>query len=124
MTVGSRRDAILYSVGANQAHGLRRSNADKRKAVMTLLGDEEWSQWSNREIGRRCGVSPEFVNRLRKSSLPTVGSEDFQNRPHSPESTVEDSTKRTYTTKHGTQSTMKVGNIGQINIDDLPDDVN
>ena len=35
---GTRRDAVLYSVGANASHGQRRTNADKRRAVMTLLG--------------------------------------------------------------------------------------
>lgn len=39
---GTKRDAVLYSVGANHGHGLRRSNEDKRKAVMTLLEDAEW----------------------------------------------------------------------------------
>jgi hypothetical protein len=62
---GTRRDAILYSVGANATHGLRRTNADKRRAVLTLLGDEEWSQWSDREIARRCGVSTPFASKLR-----------------------------------------------------------
>lgn len=28
---GTKRDAILYSVGANSTHGLRRTNADKRR---------------------------------------------------------------------------------------------
>ena len=49
---GTRRDAVLYSVGANAKHGLRRSNADKRRAVTTLLEDSEWSQWSNNAIRR------------------------------------------------------------------------
>src|SRR5690625_1157178 len=47
---GGKRDAILHSVGANGNHGKRRTNDDKRKAVKTLLNDEEWSQWSDREI--------------------------------------------------------------------------
>ncbi len=38
---GTQRDAVLYSVGANATHGLRRTNADRRKAVLTLLEDEE-----------------------------------------------------------------------------------
>jgi ParB-like chromosome segregation protein Spo0J len=42
---GTRRDAILYSVGANAEHGLRRSNDDKRRAVLTLLNDAEWAKW-------------------------------------------------------------------------------
>lgn len=64
---GTRRDAVLFSVGANAAHGLRRSNEDKRRAVLTLLNDEEWSNWSDREIGRRAGVSNQFVSNLRLS---------------------------------------------------------
>ncbi|MBL4699862.1 MAG: hypothetical protein JKX85_01260 [Phycisphaeraceae bacterium] len=93
---------------------------------MTLLGDEEWVKWSNREIGRRCGVSDKFVGNVRKeSSLRTVRSMDSQNRSHGPESTVEDSPERTFTHhKTGKPATMKVGNIGQITVDDLPDDVN
>ena len=64
---GSLRDAILYSVGANDNHGLRRSNEDKRKAVMTLLDDIEWSDWADSEIARRCKVSPMTVGRIKKS---------------------------------------------------------
>ena len=45
--MGSRRDAILFSVGVNSNHGLRRSNEDKRKAVMTLLHNPEWVKWSD-----------------------------------------------------------------------------
>src|SRR5581483_4742153 len=62
---GTRRDAVLYSVGANATHGLRRTNADKRRAVETLLRDEEWTGWSDREIARQCGVSNRFVSNLR-----------------------------------------------------------
>ncbi|QXD15805.1 hypothetical protein GQ464_002330 [Rhodocaloribacter litoris] len=61
----SRRDAILHSVGANAEHGLRRTGADKRRAVMTLLQDEEWRRWSDREIARRCRVSHPFVAKMR-----------------------------------------------------------
>lgn len=62
---GTRRDAILHSVGANETHGLRRTNEDKRRAVLTLLGDAEWSTWSDREIARRCVVGADMVGRLR-----------------------------------------------------------
>ncbi|HZF40417.1 MAG TPA: helix-turn-helix domain-containing protein [Blastocatellia bacterium] len=41
--------------------------ADRRRAVLTLLNDAEWSRWSDREIARRCGVSPDTVGRLRRS---------------------------------------------------------
>lgn len=62
---GDRRAAVLQSCAANAAHGLRRTNADKRRAVMTLLEDDEWSKWSSREIARRCGVSDMFVGKIK-----------------------------------------------------------
>jgi transcriptional regulator with XRE-family HTH domain len=66
--IGELRDAILYAVGCNVVHGLRRSNEDKQRAVMILLKDAEWAKWSDRQIAERCGVSNAFVSRLRKSS--------------------------------------------------------
>lgn len=63
---GGRRDAVLYAASANASHGLRRTNADKRRAVETLLRDEEWGKWSKREIARRCGVSDVFVGDVAK----------------------------------------------------------
>src|SRR4051794_18625155 len=42
---GTLRDAVAHAVGANAAHGLRRTNDDKRRAVETLLRDPEWSRW-------------------------------------------------------------------------------
>ncbi len=62
---GTRRDAVLFAAGANATHGLRRTNADKRRAVLTLLDDGEWREWSNREIARRCGVDEGLVRSLR-----------------------------------------------------------
>ena len=82
---------------ANVAHGLRRTNADKRHAVGMLLADDEWRGWSDREIAQRCGVSHVFVGGVRLS-LVTITSEDFP---------------RTYTTRHGTTATMKTDNIGK-----------
>ncbi len=66
-----------------------------RRAVLRLLNDGEWSQWSDREIARRCAVGKSFVGNLR-ASLATVDSE------------------RTYTTKHGTPAVMKTANIGRV----------
>lgn len=66
---GTRRDAILHAAGANANHGLRRTNADKRRAVEVLLRDEEWRQWSDAEIARRCNVTPMTVGRVRKELI-------------------------------------------------------
>jgi hypothetical protein len=62
---GTQRDAVLFSVGANAAHGLNRTNADKRRAVEKLLSDPEWSQWSDRKIAKACGVSHTLVSDMR-----------------------------------------------------------
>ena len=64
--VGDRRAAVLYAAGANAVHGLRRTNADKRRAVEVLLRDEEWAAWSDHEIARRCVVDPKTVGNIRK----------------------------------------------------------
>jgi uncharacterized ParB-like nuclease family protein len=93
---GGKREAILYAVGANASHGLRRSREDKRNSVLKLLKDEEWSQWSDREIARRCQVSPDTVNRIRRS----LSESDSENET------------RSYRTKHGTVATMNTRNIG------------
>lgn len=85
------RDAVLFSVGANGAHGLQRSREDKRNAVLVLLNDPEWSKWSDREIARRCAVGPDLVGSMRR--LLTVGNDS------EPET-------RTYTTRHGTVPQM------------------
>ena len=62
---GVQRDAVLFACGANAAHGLRRTNADKRRSVETLLRDEEWGKWSDREIARQCSVHHDMVGKLR-----------------------------------------------------------
>lgn len=62
---GSQRRAILYSVGANADHGVRRTNADKRKSVETLLHDPEWAKWSDRKIAKQAKVTQPFVGKVR-----------------------------------------------------------
>lgn len=63
---GTKRDAVLYSVSANGTHGLRRTAEDKRRAVVRLLDDAEWGQWSDNAIAEQVGVSQPFVSGLRK----------------------------------------------------------
>lgn len=94
---GTRRDAVLHSVGVNASHGLRRTNADKRRSVMTLLNDEEWRQWGDREIARRCAVAHSFVIRMRESLVSETSESD----------------KRTYVNRYGQVATMNTANIGK-----------
>lgn len=90
---GTRRDAILFSVGANAAHGLRRTNDDKRRAVTTLLNDKEWSAWSDREIAKRCDVSDRFVNSLRCDTANGSQSERTYTHPKTGKPTTMDTAK-------------------------------
>jgi len=99
---GSLRDAILYSCGSNSSHGLRRKNADLRRAVERLLADPEWSQWSNREIAEKCHVSNTFVGKCRGLTV-NVDSEKTLNSP----------VTRKYTTKYGTIASMATEKIGR-----------
>lgn len=63
---GDYRKAILLACAANAKHGIRRTNAEKRRQVETLLKDKEWSQWSDRHIADQCMVGPMLVAALRQ----------------------------------------------------------
>jgi len=102
---GTRRDAVLYSVGANAHHGLRRSNEDKRKAVQTLLADPEWAAWSDREIARHCNVHHQLVATVRSS---------LDDHPVTTEP-AEKPAGRTYKTKHGTTAQMDTEGVAESN---------
>ena len=45
---------------------MRRTNADKRRAVLCLLEDDEWVQRSDRWIAEQCGVHGVFVGDVRR----------------------------------------------------------
>lgn len=62
---GTRRDAVLFSVGANASHGMRRTTEDKRRAVLTMFNDPEWSHWADSAIARQCAVDHKTVARHR-----------------------------------------------------------
>lgn len=67
ITNGTQRDAQLYSFGANDDHGLRRTNEEKRRAVLRILDDFEWSEMSDREIARIVKVSHTYVAKIKES---------------------------------------------------------
>ena len=62
---GGIREALEYALGGNDAHGLRRSNKDKRTAIAIALRDPVWIEWSNTDIGRLCRVSDKLVAHVR-----------------------------------------------------------
>jgi len=63
---GTRDDAIWRSLATNQTHGLRRSNADKRRAVESALLHENGAKMSDRAIAEHVGVHHVTVGNTRK----------------------------------------------------------
>lgn len=66
---GGRTDALKHAMKANDNHGLRRTNADKRKAVKAGLNN--LSDLSNRQIADECRVSEGLVRKI-KGEVRTV----------------------------------------------------
>jgi hypothetical protein len=89
---GTLRDAILDAAGDNAEHNaLRRSNADKRKAVTALLTDEEWAKSSDRWIAEVCKVSHPAVAALRREleKLPVENGDTAPKTQKSPNGEAE-----------------------------------
>ena len=63
---GTRRDAFIFSRGANAEHGLPRTNEEKRSVVLSMLEDPEYDGEKAREIARICKVSNTLVSRIVK----------------------------------------------------------
>lgn len=68
VTQGSLHDALLAAAAANQDHGLRRTRADKRRAVEAVL--EQTDGWSARQVAQWCGVSHTMVNNILSPEKP------------------------------------------------------
>lgn len=86
VTQGTLRDAILASITANTGHAvtLARSREDKRKAILTLLKDPEWTELSDRAIANMAGVSHPTVSALRKSLTKQTDKPPVVNLPVTP----------------------------------------
>lgn len=61
---GTKVDALKYALSANTTHGLRRSQADRRRAV--LIAIKQFGDLSNREIGRIVNVDDKTVAKYRQ----------------------------------------------------------
>jgi hypothetical protein len=59
-------DAIQYAAGANATHGLRRTNADKKKCVSMILSQPESKTLTDRKIAEICAVSHTLVSEVRR----------------------------------------------------------
>jgi uncharacterized ParB-like nuclease family protein len=63
---GTMVDAILAAAASNAGHGVRRTNADKKRAVAMVLSLPGYSDKSDREIARLCAVTHPFVAACRR----------------------------------------------------------
>lgn len=66
---GSRRDAVLFSVGCNAEHGRQRTVKDIRHAVRMLLTDPEWWHKSINWIAQMCRVDWKTANRVKEAMV-------------------------------------------------------
>jgi len=81
VTMGTEREAFTLSLGANANNkALKRTNADKRKAVISALQDEIFMNLSARELASICKVSHTVVNRI-KSEREESGNVSTLNPP-------------------------------------------
>jgi N6-adenosine-specific RNA methylase IME4 len=72
VTQGTQKDAQWLSLAANKDHGLRRTRADKRRAVVKAL--EGWGKSKSfAEIGRHIGVADTTVSRTHERLLQSRG---------------------------------------------------
>lgn len=62
--VGGLERAVKYALSANARHGLKRSNADKQKAVRVAL--ERFGELSDRAVAELCAVDHKTVAAARK----------------------------------------------------------
>lgn len=63
---GEFEDAWLFSIGANEQHGIRRTAADRRNAVKALLADQKYQGQSKRWIAETANVSFYLVSQIVK----------------------------------------------------------
>jgi uncharacterized ParB-like nuclease family protein len=92
---GTVRDAILDAAGDNAEHNaLKRTNADKRKAVETLLNDAEWSANSDRWIAETVKVSHTAVAAVR-AGMAKLPSENGDAAPKTRKVKTKDGRTRT-----------------------------
>jgi hypothetical protein len=92
---GTLEDARWYSYSANKLHGLRRSNEDKKRAVVAALAHPKARTLTDVEIARHVGVSSMTVGNYRRLII-----KDFNDDIRT-------------ITRNGSTYTMNTANIGQ-----------
>lgn len=76
---GGWDDAYAFATAANANNSVRRTNRDKRKAVLMMLEHPTYREWAGRKIARHCRVAESFVRKVRKE-LENASGESTQVR--------------------------------------------
>jgi hypothetical protein len=96
---GGQREALLHALSANDTHGYRRTDADRRHAIELMLADPAWREWNNSAIARQCRVSEFLVRTVRQERAPTPETQEPPERTRK-------------VTRGGKTYTMRTGRIG------------
>lgn len=75
---GTKTDALAFALSANAKHGLRRTNADKRRSV--VLARQEWPGKSDRFYAELCAVHHDTVATVRRDEKQVAESATSQKR--------------------------------------------
>jgi len=85
---GTREDAVWKSLAANKRHGLRRSQADKRRAIKRAL--KEWGQeYSDNRIAQHVGCDHKTVGKYRREIADDLGNSQVKERTGSDGRTID-----------------------------------
>jgi hypothetical protein len=94
---GDLDDAVWFATSVNQGHGLRRSTADKRRAIRMALESPIGQEQSSRVIAEHVGVDHKTVSKLRaewERGQKALG--NFPNAPEARPATVKTKDGRSY----------------------------
>jgi hypothetical protein len=64
---GTKTDALKFALSANSTHGLKRSQADKKRAVLVAIS--EFGDLSNREIAKLVNVDDKTIGKYREKMV-------------------------------------------------------
>lgn len=91
---GGKREALAYAIGSSKGHGLRFSNADKRKAVTLAFKDSKLKKMSDNQLSALIGVSQPFVSKLRGEAITVITPPSDDAAPAEPSAPPEPTTDR------------------------------
>lgn len=122
VTQGEFKDAVFAAAGANAAHGVRRTHADKRKTVGVMLGylREIGDDWADRAIAKACNVGHSLVAEVRKqlAEKSTESNNSSDNSENAESTRRKGSDGKTYAArkqKRGSNKEKKAGNQPKAN---------